>query len=283
MSTHTPCGSRMCTTFLSSLFSVGPLCTVMLPRQILCGVWLQCCCIRSTHPPFSLIPLPLLPFPIFPSPLPLISPPPWPRFFAGGSERSGQQIVGPPKKKSSNEVVEDLFKGAKEHGAVPVEKAGRGPGEPSRARVRLSLHTIQCHCWMKTQRCLVSSCLPACHPPACSSSFNAVPLSSFNAACLSLCLFLPLIPAVSFSVSFPLPLLSLSLSPLLVSISPHLLSCLPPPSVSPLQAFGGGGYRLGAAPEEQSAYVSGERRGANNQQDVSGSYFLLTFISDWLP
>lgn len=61
-----------------------------------------------------------------------------PRFFAGGSERSGQQIVGPPKKKSTNEVVEDLFKGAKEHGAVPVEKAGRGPGESSRAKVLLA-------------------------------------------------------------------------------------------------------------------------------------------------
>lgn len=58
------------------------------------------------------------------------------RFFAGGSERSGQQIVGPPKKKSSNEVVEDLFKGAKEHGAVPLERSGKGSGEPSRAQVR---------------------------------------------------------------------------------------------------------------------------------------------------
>ncbi|KAG7477879.1 hypothetical protein MATL_G00074270 [Megalops atlanticus] len=89
------------------------------------------------------------------------------RFYAGGSERSGQQIVGPPKKKSSHEVVEDLFKGAKEHGAVPVEKAGRGPGEPSRA-----------------------------------------------------------------------------------------------------QPFVGGGYRLGAAPEEQSAYVAGERRRSDAAQDV---------------
>lgn len=60
------------------------------------------------------------------------------RFFAGGSERSGQQIVGPPKKKSTNEVVEDLFKGAKEHGAVPVDKAGKGLGESSKAKV---LHT----------------------------------------------------------------------------------------------------------------------------------------------
>lgn len=58
------------------------------------------------------------------------------RFFAGGSERSGQQIVGPPKKKSSNEVVEDLFKGAKEHGAVPLDRTGKGSGEPSKSRVR---------------------------------------------------------------------------------------------------------------------------------------------------
>lgn len=32
--------------------------------------------------------------------------------------------------------------------------------------------------------------------------------------------------------------------------------------------FIGGGYRLGAATEEESAYVAGERQGANSQQDV---------------
>ncbi|XP_048872323.1 NSFL1 cofactor p47 [Brienomyrus brachyistius] len=89
------------------------------------------------------------------------------RFYAGGSERSGQQIVGPPRKRSPNEVVEELFKGAKEHGAVPVDRPGRGPGESSRA-----------------------------------------------------------------------------------------------------QAFVGGGYRLGTAPEEQSAYVAGERRPSDSTQDV---------------
>ncbi|XP_043566278.1 NSFL1 cofactor p47 [Chiloscyllium plagiosum] len=56
------------------------------------------------------------------------------RFYAGGSERSGQQIVGPPKKKNSNELVEDLFKGAKEHGAVAVERAGKSPGESSKSK-----------------------------------------------------------------------------------------------------------------------------------------------------
>ncbi|XP_072427695.1 NSFL1 cofactor p47-like [Chiloscyllium punctatum] len=52
------------------------------------------------------------------------------RFYAGGSEHSGQQIVGPPKKKNLNEIVDDLFKGAKEHGAVPVE---HWTGEANRA------------------------------------------------------------------------------------------------------------------------------------------------------
>ncbi|XP_053281066.1 NSFL1 cofactor p47 [Pleuronectes platessa] len=42
-----------------------------------------------------------------------------------------------------------------------------------------------------------------------------------------------------------------------------------PGETSKAKAFLGGGYRLGAAPEEESAYVSGERRAAGgNQQDV---------------
>ncbi|KAG9474618.1 hypothetical protein GDO78_004751 [Eleutherodactylus coqui] len=61
-------------------------------------------------------------------------PEPRERFYAGGSERSGQQIVGPPRKKSPNELVEDLFKGAKEHGAVAVDRTTKSPGgESSRA------------------------------------------------------------------------------------------------------------------------------------------------------
>ncbi|XP_015264285.1 PREDICTED: NSFL1 cofactor p47 [Gekko japonicus] len=56
------------------------------------------------------------------------------RFYAGGSERSGQQIVGPPRKKSPNELVEDLFRGAKEHGAVAVDRAAKSPGESSGGR-----------------------------------------------------------------------------------------------------------------------------------------------------
>jgi len=39
-------------------------------------------------------------------------------FYAGGSDRSGQQVLGPPKKKKDpNSVVESLFKSARDHGA----------------------------------------------------------------------------------------------------------------------------------------------------------------------
>ncbi|XP_008316522.2 NSFL1 cofactor p47 isoform X1 [Cynoglossus semilaevis] len=37
---------------------------------------------------------------------------------------------------------------------------------------------------------------------------------------------------------------------------------------SKARAFVGGGYRLGAAPEEESTYVAGERRASSSQQDV---------------
>uniref|UniRef100_A0A2K5Z7S4 SEP domain-containing protein n=1 Tax=Mandrillus leucophaeus TaxID=9568 RepID=A0A2K5Z7S4_MANLE len=43
------------------------------------------------------------------------------RFYTGVSERGRQQTLGPPRKKSPNELVDDLFKGAREHGAVAVE------------------------------------------------------------------------------------------------------------------------------------------------------------------
>lgn len=37
-------------------------------------------------------------------------------FYVGGSERSGQQVIGPPRQKgkSANDVVGDMFKSAKE-------------------------------------------------------------------------------------------------------------------------------------------------------------------------
>ncbi|XP_039623799.1 NSFL1 cofactor p47 [Polypterus senegalus] len=41
-----------------------------------------------------------------------------------------------------------------------------------------------------------------------------------------------------------------------------------PGESSRARPFAGGGYRLGAAPEEQSAYVAGERRSSDSSQDV---------------
>lgn len=45
-------------------------------------------------------------------------------FYAGGSEHSGQQVLGPPKKKT--DVVAKLFKSAKEHGAEVLESVREG-------------------------------------------------------------------------------------------------------------------------------------------------------------
>uniref|UniRef100_A0A2K6LVF6 UBX domain-containing protein n=2 Tax=Rhinopithecus TaxID=542827 RepID=A0A2K6LVF6_RHIBE len=42
-------------------------------------------------------------------------------------EEERKQIVGPPRKKSPSELVDDLFKGAKEHGAVAVEGVSERP------------------------------------------------------------------------------------------------------------------------------------------------------------
>ncbi|KAI8783953.1 NSFL1 cofactor p47 [Biomphalaria glabrata] len=38
-------------------------------------------------------------------------------YYAGGSDTSGQQILGPPKKKDANKLVDSLFQSAREHGA----------------------------------------------------------------------------------------------------------------------------------------------------------------------
>ncbi|XP_050698175.1 NSFL1 cofactor p47-like isoform X2 [Eriocheir sinensis] len=48
-------------------------------------------------------------------------------FYAGGSEHSGQQVLGPPRKKS--DMVTKLFKSAKEHGAevLESERSGKKP------------------------------------------------------------------------------------------------------------------------------------------------------------
>lgn len=43
-------------------------------------------------------------------------------FYAGGSERSGQQILGPPRKNASKDFVSEIFRCAQESGAQPVER-----------------------------------------------------------------------------------------------------------------------------------------------------------------
>lgn len=44
----------------------------------------------------------------------------WQAFYAGGSERSGQQVLGPPRK-DPKDFVSNIFKSAKESGAEIVE------------------------------------------------------------------------------------------------------------------------------------------------------------------
>lgn len=48
-------------------------------------------------------------------------------FYAGGSERSGQQVLGPPRKNPLKDYVSDIFKSAQESGAEVVEN----PNAPS--------------------------------------------------------------------------------------------------------------------------------------------------------
>jgi len=47
-------------------------------------------------------------------------------FYAGGSERSGQQVLGPPKKKNFGEQLTDLFKMARESGAAVENPEAHG-------------------------------------------------------------------------------------------------------------------------------------------------------------
>lgn len=53
-------------------------------------------------------------------------------FYAGGSDRSGQQILGPrDKKKNPEQLVKDMFQSAREHGGQVVDESGPAAG-PSR-------------------------------------------------------------------------------------------------------------------------------------------------------
>ncbi len=54
-------------------------------------------------------------------------------FYAGGSERSGQQVLGPSKKKNSEELVSNMFKSAKAHGAEVVD-----PSDDQKTKKRIN-------------------------------------------------------------------------------------------------------------------------------------------------
>jgi UBX domain-containing protein 1 len=42
-------------------------------------------------------------------------------FYVGGSERSGQQVIGPPKAKNADEKVTKIFEAARQQGAMEAD------------------------------------------------------------------------------------------------------------------------------------------------------------------
>ena len=54
-------------------------------------------------------------------------------FYAGGSETSGQQILGPPRQRDPNKVIKDMFQKAKEMGAEEVPSEPVRPDKPYQA------------------------------------------------------------------------------------------------------------------------------------------------------
>lgn len=53
-------------------------------------------------------------------------------FYAGGSELSGQQVLGPPRKNPKSDYVADIFKSAQESGAEVVENPHTSRSSSSR-------------------------------------------------------------------------------------------------------------------------------------------------------
>ena len=43
-------------------------------------------------------------------------------FYAGGSERSGQQIIGPPKRQDNDKKVTEVFEAARKQGATQAQE-----------------------------------------------------------------------------------------------------------------------------------------------------------------
>lgn len=55
-------------------------------------------------------------------------------FYAGGSERSGQQVLGPPKKNPIKDYVSEIFRSAQESGAEVVDPHSRHASQPGSSR-----------------------------------------------------------------------------------------------------------------------------------------------------
>lgn len=55
-------------------------------------------------------------------------------FYAGGSERSGQQVLGPPKKNPIKDYVSEIFRSAQESGAEVVDPHTRHAAQAGSSR-----------------------------------------------------------------------------------------------------------------------------------------------------
>ena len=53
-------------------------------------------------------------------------------FYAGGSERSGQQIIGPPKNRNNDRQVEKIFESARKQGATKAQDDDSASSSPHR-------------------------------------------------------------------------------------------------------------------------------------------------------
>ncbi|XP_061455385.1 UBX domain-containing protein 2B isoform X2 [Rhineura floridana] len=56
------------------------------------------------------------------------------RFYSGDSEYRGLDVVGPSNNITSSKIVDELFKEAREHGAVPLDEVSRASGDSHKAK-----------------------------------------------------------------------------------------------------------------------------------------------------
>lgn len=55
-------------------------------------------------------------------------------FYAGGSERSGQQVLGPPRRRPNRNIVDEIFRSAQESGAEIIDPRTDRHGASSSSR-----------------------------------------------------------------------------------------------------------------------------------------------------